>query len=206
MALVLSGLLPGAASAGETVVVGTDPAGDWGIEEVGPVGTTVGQDLVEASVSRPDEATVEFVIGLEELPQVDPTLAGFYVWNFRLDGDARTLVSCGNFVGDCAERDNFLLYGGCKLQAHDVVNLVEESECTYQEELEAVYDSEAATISIRATLDRLGVSPGAVLRMKKGWVWAATYVFVYGGIWSEDFDYEYTLNTDWMRTTSNVAV
>ncbi len=62
-------LLPSAASAkakkSGPVVVGTDPADDWGSNTdpgVAPIGNALGMELVEASIAMADAKTINFVI------------------------------------------------------------------------------------------------------------------------------------------------
>ena len=74
------------------VVVATDAAGDWGANvdpTIAPAGDVLGQDLVEASITMADAATVNFVIKVGALPPSGgiPEFARFG-WDFTVDGDA----------------------------------------------------------------------------------------------------------------------
>ena len=53
------------------VVVGTDPADDWGSNvdgTIAPAGDALGQELVEAQLGMADAKTVNFIIKVNSLP------------------------------------------------------------------------------------------------------------------------------------------
>lgn len=81
--------------------VGTDPTGDWGSNAapvVGPVGQTLGVDLVRASIGK-SRGGIRFVIEVAELPESPTSVGGLpagYVWDFIVgeDDGVFELASC----------------------------------------------------------------------------------------------------------------
>ncbi|MGH2752966.1 MAG: hypothetical protein ACRDLB_00900 [Actinomycetota bacterium] len=201
-ALLASMFFVGSAGAGPArTVVGTDPAGDWSSDEnLAPIGTSIGQDLTEAAVTMADDGTLEFQIHVAEMPDFDPTLSGFYSWGFRVGKQARSLTSCGNFLDDCESRENFAVIGDCTYTETSVgPQDVGMLDCERLGEVPATYSPDGV-ISIPVPLEMLQVSPGTTLKMKKHYVWAAPYSFVFAGPDPSAYNY------DWMKLTENFTV
>lgn len=91
-----------AAPTTRSVVVGTDPAGDWGSNHdpfIGPLGGPLGQDLLEASIAVTQPRKVDFVLTLDGLPDQDTSDANRYGWRFIV---GRTNYLLTNFDTECA--------------------------------------------------------------------------------------------------------
>ena len=79
-----------------TVVVGTDDVGDWGSgvnSGLNPIGDELGQDLVEATITMADAATLNFIIKVNSLPPTGgvPEISR-YNWDLTVDGVAFQLT------------------------------------------------------------------------------------------------------------------
>lgn len=85
-------IIPTSAHA-ESTLIGEDPAGDWdsataGAPEAAPVGSAIGQDLIQANIDNAGDI-VNFIITVAELPAIGGMPeATRYTWNIDLvDGD-----------------------------------------------------------------------------------------------------------------------
>jgi hypothetical protein len=168
-----------ATAAAKPVVVGTDPAGDWGSNVdpgIGPVGGVTGQDLVEASISMADKTTVNFVITLASLPPSGGIPEGVrYTWDFTAGGEILELDgkftnytrgACDPTNGQCPPpRDPgmqpFLLRGECTPNA-TVSNL---TVCEELGVFTATFDSAAGTITIPVPIAAMNAKPGSKIGM-----------------------------------------
>jgi hypothetical protein len=163
-----------------SVVVGKDPAGDWGENAdptLAPLGDVFGQDLVTASIQMADKKTVNFIIGLNALPP-NGGMPEFsrYKWSFLVDGDYVELDgkytnysrgACDPTSGQCPPpRDPglypFLVRGNCG--AVGSVTTCEELGTVH-----ATFDAASATITVPAPLDLIGakkrskIAPGTTV-------------------------------------------
>src|SRR5258706_15739453 len=92
IALLTAMLAPVAGAHADPVIVGTDPAGDWGVNAAGdnslaPIGDALGADLTSAAVDNPATGALRFVIGLNGLPATGGTPEAIrYVWAMRVGG------------------------------------------------------------------------------------------------------------------------
>lgn len=157
------------------VVVATDSAGDWGANvdpSIAPAGDTLGQDLVDASITMADAKTLNFVIKVAALPSSGgiPEFTR-YGWDFTVDGDA--FAMSGAFTdylrgacyplhaGTCppprdpGQQPFFIRQGACTVGAESLEN------CTLVTTVQAVFDSAAGTVTIPVPLDALGAKPGS---------------------------------------------
>jgi hypothetical protein len=157
------------------LVVATDVAGDWGVNvdpTISPAGDVLGQDLVEASITMADAATVNFIIKVNALPPSGgiPEF-GRYGWDFTVDGDA--FAMSGGFTdylrgvcyplhaGTCPPpRDPgmqpfFIRQGACTVGADSLEN------CTLVTTVQATFDSAAGTITIPVPLEALKAKVGS---------------------------------------------
>lgn len=162
-----------AAKKGAPVVVGEDPAGDWGDGSNTAVGDALGQDLVSATIGMADAKTVNFVIGVNSLPAAGgaPEVTR-YTWDFTVDGKALELDgkftnysrgACDPTAGSCPPpRDPglqpFLLRGECTTESTPAMTL---TLCQELAKIQAVFDTETATITIPVPVDALGAKPGS---------------------------------------------
>ena len=185
VAVMLSGLVaaslagtPGVANAGKKkakggpVVVGTDPADDWGSNvEAGlsPVGNALGQELVEASIGMADKKTVNFIIKVASLPAPGgmPEFTR-YNWDFAVDGNSVELDgkftnysrgACDPTSGQCPPpRDPgsapFFLRGNCESVGTTIV-------CEELGLVHAEFDAGAGTITIPVPLEMIKGKPGS---------------------------------------------
>jgi hypothetical protein len=171
--------VPSAAFAGKKpLVVGKDPAGDWG-EAAAPdpgaqpafaaLGDALGQDLTSASIGMKGKKTVTFIIGLKSLPPIGGTPEGSrYSWNFTVNGKAFELDGkftnysrgvCDPTAGSCPPPRNpgmqpFFLRGNCT----QVQNLVTCEELAL---IQAQFNAAKATITIPVSLKLLKAKPGS---------------------------------------------
>lgn len=158
----------GASADATSIFVADDPAGDWDRSDnvIGPdgapVGSALGQDLIEASVTPDyDAGIMNFVISVTELPAIGGTPeATRYTWNMmvgnkpaELDGKFLnyTRGTCDPTAGTCPPvRDPgpapFVLRGNCTLTELPVV--LSLTLCQELAKVEASFDVEAATITI----------------------------------------------------------
>jgi hypothetical protein len=155
------------------VVVGTDPEGDWGDGSNTAVGEGLGQDLTSATIELADASTINFVIGLKSLPPIGgaPEVSR-YTWDFTVDGKHLELDgkftnysrgTCDPTAGSCPPprdpgQQPFLLRGECTQQATPAMTL---TLCQELAKIQAVFDADAATITIPVPVDALGAKPGS---------------------------------------------
>ena len=182
LAVVLAGALLGpanlAGAAPKPLVVGTDPADDWGANSdptIAPAGGPLGMELTEASIGMGDKTTVNFIIKLAMLPPSGgvPELVR-YTWDYTLNGQIYSLDgkflnysrgACDPTSGQCPPpRDPgtapFMLRGKCG--PHPVV-----TNFTACEELglvHATFDAAAGTITIPVPLDVMRAKPGSKIQ------------------------------------------
>jgi len=180
-ALVAGALFAPAAIAGKKapkgpVVVGTDPAGDWGAAvetSLAPVGDALGQDLTEASITMADKSTINFVIGVNSLPAAGgaPEVSR-YIWDLTVDGEFVELDgkftnysrgACDPTGGKCPPpRDPglqpFLVRGNCGV-ASDTGTAV--TTCEEIGIVKATFDAAAKTITIPVPMELIKAKPGS---------------------------------------------
>lgn len=165
--------LPNATAAPKPVVVGTDPAGDWGQANdpnIGPAGDAMGQDLVGAAISMADKTTVNFIIELNSLPPTGGMPEGSrYTWDMNVDGkflelDGKftnyTRGACDPTSGQCPPpRDPglqpFMVRTNCAAN---------EANVTICEEVgivQATFDAASATITIPVPMELMNAKPGS---------------------------------------------
>ena len=174
-ALVAGALLPGSASAKPKgpVVVGTDPADDWGGNvdaTLAPLGDALGMELVEAAIEPKDAKTLNFIIKVNSLPPSGgvPEFAR-YVWTMTVDGDLLQVDgkftnysrgACDPTAGTCPPpRDPgsapFAVRGNCTDNGGAAVT------CEEIGSVNATFDAASGTISIPVPLELLGAKPGS---------------------------------------------
>lgn len=181
---LLAGMLSAPAEAGKKpkgpVVVGTDPAGDWGTNAdpaLGgtPVGDLLGQDLIGAALEMSeDKKSVNFIFQLNALPPTGgmPELTR-YTWDFSVDG-GDTLELDGKFTnysrgacdptsGQCPPpRDPglqpFLVRGNCAPQDLVATTL---TICEEFANIQGVFDAAAGTITVPVPLEAIKAKPGS---------------------------------------------
>ena len=179
-ALVASSLFAPAAIAGKKakgpVVMGVDPAGDWGAAvdpTLAPAGDALGQDLTEASITMADKATINFVIKLNSLPASGgvPEVSR-YVWDMNVDGEFVELDgkftnysrgACDPTAGQCPPpRDPglqpFLVRGNCGI-ANDTGTTI--TTCEEIGIVQAAFDAAAGTITIPVPAELINAKPGS---------------------------------------------
>ena len=159
------------------VVVGTDPAGDWGsafaVPDVAPVGDVLGQDLTEASITMADKSTINFVIKLNSLPPAGgmPEISR-YTWDFAVDGNFTELDgkftnysrgACDPTAGTCPPprdpgQQPFLVRGNCGV-ANDTGTTV--TTCEEIGLVKATFDAAAGTITVPVPLELIKAKPGS---------------------------------------------
>ena len=165
------------ASAGavKPVVVGTDPAGDWGAgvdPTLAPVGDALGQDLVGASITG-DAKTINFVISVNSLPPSGgvPEISR-YTWDFNvgklyteLDGKFTNYSrgACDPTANSCPPpRDPgmqpFIVRGNCGV-ANDTGTTV--TTCEEIGLVQATFDAAAGTITIPVPAALIKAKPGS---------------------------------------------
>lgn len=152
------------------LVVGTDPAGDWGCSvncELSDLGNELGQDLLEATIGMPDTKTLNFVIKVGKLPS-GGGVPEFTRYTWELLVDSTPVQISGAFTeylrGTCnptynplicppprdpGEAPFFLRVGGCTVGGPcEEIGLVH-----------AAFDPAAGTITIPVPLEMLGAKP-----------------------------------------------
>jgi hypothetical protein len=157
------------------VVVGTDDAADWGANvdpTIAPIGSALGQELVEASIAMADAKTVNFVIKVAGLPPTGgiPELAR-YSWDFTVDGSAFGMS--GNFTDyargvcypahtnscppprDPGQQPFYVRQGPCTIGADGL------GECNLVATVQATFDVASSTITIPVPLAALKGKPGS---------------------------------------------
>jgi hypothetical protein len=155
------------------VVVGTDPADDFGSNSnpaYQPLGEALGMELVEASIGMADAETVNFVIKVAALPASGgtPELVR-YTWSFEVEGE--TLEMYGKWLnysgstcdpsGPCPRdpgRQPFMVRGKCEL---DPTLPVPRVICEELAKVQATFDAGTGTITVPVPLDAIGAKPGS---------------------------------------------
>jgi hypothetical protein len=178
-AAVVAGALTmsaGSAVAGKKpVVVGEDPAGDWGANvdaQLAPIGDAFGMDLTGAEISY-DGKNVNFVIKLNSLPPSGgaPEIAR-YTWNFfvdkkelELDGKFTNYSrgTCDPTAGTCPPpRDPglqpFTVRGDCVENPTPATTI---TTCTEFAKVAGVFDAAAGTITIPVPAEAIGAKKGS---------------------------------------------
>lgn len=157
------------------VVVGTDPAGDWGAAAGAPpeAGDPLGQDLVGATIGMGEPGMINFVIELNALPPTGgmPEFTR-YTWDFTVNGELMELDgkftnysrgACDPTSGQCPPpRDPgmqpFLIRGNCTVDNTTPVAL---TLCEEFAKVQGIFDTAAGTITIPVPAEALGAKPGA---------------------------------------------
>ena len=170
-ALAVALVLPSApASAGKTVKLAKDPAGDWGSNvdpTISPLGDALGQDIIGAAMSS-DKKNVNFIIELNSLPAIGwaPEVTR-YQWEFstkagafELDGKFTNYSrgACDPTSGQCPPpRDPgmqpFMLRGNCV--SGTVVT------CEELGFIQAQFDAAKGTITIPVPMKAIKVKRGS---------------------------------------------
>jgi hypothetical protein len=160
------------------VVVGEDPAGDWGANvdpTIAPAADVLGQDLVSASIGlNKADKTIDFIIQVNALPPSGgmPEFTR-YTWDFTVDA-SDTLEIDGKFTnytrgacdptsGQCPPpRDPgmqpFLVRGNCHVEALVATNL---TVCEELANVQAVFDAAAGTITVPVPMAAIKAKPGS---------------------------------------------
>jgi hypothetical protein len=176
VALLGAALLPVTAAAKAKkgpVVVGTDPADDFGGNvdaTLAPLGDALGMELVEAAIEPKDAKTLNFIIKLNSLPASGgvPELAR-YVWTMTVDDELLQVDgkftnysrgACDPTAGTCPPpRDPgqapFAVRGDCTDNGGAAVT------CEEIGSVNATFDAAEATITIPVPLELLGAKPGS---------------------------------------------
>ena len=170
------------------VVVATDAEGDWGSTvdaTLSPIGDTLGQDLVEATIEMADAETVNFVIKTTGLPPTGgiPEFAR-YSWDFTVDGEPYGMS--GNFTDyargvcypahtntcpppqDPGQQPFFIRNGPCTIGSGGL------GECNLMATVQAVFDVATGTITIPVPAEAISVKPGSKIGPGTNSVYGAT--------------------------------
>jgi hypothetical protein len=159
------------------VVVGEDPAGDWGSNvdpNIGPAGDAMGQDLVGAEIGMADAKTINFIIKVNMLPP-NGGMPEFtrYTWDFSVDGKDQleidgkwtnyTRGACDPTSGQCPPpRDpgmqTFLVRGNCHVEALVATNF---TICEELATVTGIFDPAAGTITIPVPMANIKAKPGS---------------------------------------------
>jgi hypothetical protein len=173
-ALVAPASVAGAKKAAKVMVIGTDPAGDWGANvdpTIAPIGDVFGQDLTAAEMSF-DGKNVNFIIKVNALPPSGgmPEFTR-YSWNFNVDGEALDLDgkftnysrgACDPTAGNCPPpRDPgmqpFVVRGNCTTQSVGVAL----TTCEEFAKVQGVFDAQTGSITIPVPLKSLKAKKGS---------------------------------------------
>ncbi|HEX2240752.1 MAG TPA: hypothetical protein VHJ82_06400 [Actinomycetota bacterium] len=156
----------------EPMVVGTDPADDWGSEvgPVQPIGDALGQELVEASIGMADPETINFIIKVNSLPSIGgmPEMSR-YNWDMIVDSTAFQLT--GAYTEYLRGICNPLHTNSCPPPQDPGMQpfFVRQGSCLVGEEchvigrVQATFDQGAGTITIPVPLELLEAEPGSVI-------------------------------------------
>ena len=166
----------GSAAAGKKpVVVGEDPAGDWGSNvhaEIAPIGDAFGMDLTGAEMAY-DGKNVTFVIKLSSLPPSGGFPEGVrYIWDFNVNNELYELDgkftnytrgACDPTSGQCPPpRDPglqpFIVRTNCTTDNTTPVAL---TLCEEVANVQGVFDAAAGTITVDVPADAIGAKKGA---------------------------------------------
>lgn len=167
------------------VVVGTDPAGDWGAAvdpSIGPAGDALGQDLVGAEISlAEDKKTLNFVIKVNSLPAAGgaPEVTR-YTWDFHVDGSDVLEIdgkftnysrgTCDPTSGQCPPpRDPglqpFLVRGNCTVDNSTPVAL---TLCEELAKVQGIFDAAEGTITVPVPAAAIKAKPGSKITAGTG--------------------------------------
>lgn len=155
------------------VVVGTDPADDWGGNVdagLAPIGNQLGQEIVEAAIEAKDKKSLNFYIKVASLPATGgvPELTR-YVWTMTVDGELLQLDgkftnysrgACDPTAGMCPPpRDPgqapFSVRGNCTDNGGAAVT------CEEIGLVNGTFDAASATITVPVSLELLGAKAGS---------------------------------------------
>ena len=173
-ALAITWAVPsGAKKKSRPVVLGTDPATDWGSNvdpQLSPIGQQLGMELTEASINKVDKKNLEFIIGVAALPGSGgiPEFVR-YVWTITVDGELIQLDgkftnyhrgACDPTAGTCPPpRDPgtapFMVRGNCTDNGGAAVT------CEEIGLVNGSFDAAAGTITVPVSLELLGAKPGS---------------------------------------------
>jgi len=184
-ALLAAGLIAGSLGAGIAdakpkkkkksgpIVVGTDPADDWGSNvdpTLAPFGDALGQEVIEAAIEQKDKKTINFHMKVASLPPSGgvPEFTR-YVWTMMVDDELLQLDgkftnysrgACDPTAGTCPPpRDPgqgaFSIRGNCTDNGGAAVTCEEIGSVT------ATFDTATATIVVPVPLKVLGAKPGS---------------------------------------------
>lgn len=185
---VAAALIPAAARAQQTntVVVGTDPPGDWG-PLPGDAGEILGQDLTGAALAVIDSSTINFTLEVTSLPPFDVTSGAWsaYVWDFTVDGkwfrvtnwlcdpSSLNLSSCLPHYTVGTDPFNLQLarmrFELLRCGDDRLVVLIED--CVPIASPLATMDPDTATITIPVPRDLIGARPGSVIAPNEDLDW-----------------------------------
>ena len=166
----LMGLLAPAVGATDAsakpVVVGQDPAGDWGPPPAPAGSESTGQDLVEVALTMASPEVVEFAIRFDSLPSSIPS-TNQYFWAFDVRGDENEYWMLTACPADCessgADSLPFTLEQCHRAPFGQNVQVIMH-ECVLVETIAAVVDAGAATITIPVQMDAIKARPGSSIR------------------------------------------
>ena len=153
------------------VVVGTDDAGDFNVQDdptFAPIGDVLGADLVEASIVKADTKTLNFVIKLNALQTVPELIR--YIWSVDVDGEYVELDgkftnysrgACDPTAGKCPPprdpgQQPFFVRANCVTDATANLTTCEEVGI-----VKGVFDTSANTVTIPVPMDLIGAKPGS---------------------------------------------
>ena len=155
--------------------MGSDPSGDWasdtGDPTFAPLGQQLGQDLVAAKIGRAGN-NLFFVIGVTNLPSNGgvPEVTR-YLWELNVDGRLIQLDgkwsnysrgACDPTAGTCPPpRDPGMqpfFVRACTTYAGDV-------SCRELDVVQAIFDSQAATITIQVPMSLIGAKAGTQIAL-----------------------------------------
>jgi len=160
------------------VVVGEDPAGDWGSAvdpNIGPAGDAMGQDLVGAEIGLDkDGKTINFVLKLNSLPP-NGGMPEFtrYTWDFVVDGGDQmeidgkwtnyTRGACDPTSGQCPPprdpgQQTFLVRGNCHVEPLVATNF---TICEELATVTGIFDAAAGTITVPVPMANIKAKPGS---------------------------------------------
>ena len=161
-----------AGKSSKPMVVGKDAPDDWGSNvdpAISPLGSVLGQELVEASIGMIDAKTVGFVIKVASLPPSGgmPEITRF-LWDMHVDTKGVNLDGkftnysrgiCDPLSGQCPPpRDPgpqpFFVRTDCRDEAAGTL-------CVEKGLVQAKFDVASGTITIPVPLKLLGAKPGS---------------------------------------------
>ena len=159
----VAGLLPSprALAGSGATVVGEDVSGDWNDGVAAPLGDSLGQDLVKATIGMKGNKTVVFGIVLDSLPAGEQPATG-YSWNFAVGGKEFALHKhlCSPTAGTCPSRATTFNLMVCTQKIGVQVHV---ESCEPVASIESKVDRASATIAIPVPLDALKARPGDVI-------------------------------------------